>query len=80
MSDDSPSVIGPPAPMPTQAEHWAAKFRAHIAGRCLDAGWGYKQAWQMAADEFNGLDEPIDTTEDPVASADESMSYWDADE
>jgi hypothetical protein len=35
---------------------------------------------RIAGREFNGLDEPIDLTEDPEASADESMSYWDADE
>jgi hypothetical protein len=38
------------------------------------------QAWAAAEAEYNGLDEPIDITDDPEASADESMSYWDADE
>lgn len=38
------------------------------------------RAWSAAEAEYNGLDEPVDLTDDPVASADESMSYWDADE
>jgi hypothetical protein len=79
-----PDVIGPAAPMPTAEEAWKARFMNRIIERLSDRyqleGWSREQAITAAEAEYNGLDEPIDLTDDPVASADESMSYWDADE
>ncbi len=75
----SPDVIGPAAPMPTAEEAWKARFMNRIIERLSFQleGWSPEQAITVAEAEYNGLDEPIDLTDDPVASADESMSYWD---
>lgn len=68
--------------MPTPEEAWKAQFMLRIIDLLTDdgSGWTRQQAIDAAAAEYNGLDEPIDLTEDPAASADESMSYWGADE
>lgn len=70
------------APMPTEAEAWMARFKLRIIERLMveKSPWTRQQAIDAADAEYNGLDEPIDLADDPVASADESMSYWDADE
>lgn len=76
------------APMPTEAEAWKARFMLRIierlTGQCDDPAadhyWSRDQAVAAAEAEYNGMDEPIDLTDDPVASANESLSYWDADE
>ena len=79
-SMDSPDVIGPSAPMPTDAEAWKARFMNRIIGVVLSEGWPESMGRRAAETEYNGLDEPVDLSSDPEAEADDSMSYWDADE
>jgi hypothetical protein len=66
---------------PPEAEAWAARFKLRIIERLMieQSPWTRQQAIDAANAEYNGLDEPIDLTDDPVAAADESMSYWDDD-
>jgi hypothetical protein len=74
--DDSPSVIGPPAPMPTAADLWKAKFCNHIVVvLTLDGqGWAVATAQKAAQCEYDAL---ADYEGDPIESANECMSYWD---
>jgi hypothetical protein len=65
-------------PMPL--EQWKRAFLDHIVTQLTDHGWEIDVAKEAAANELNGLDEPIDTTEDPAGAADDSLSYWEGGE
>lgn len=68
--DDSPSVIGPAAPMPTEAEAREAWKRAYIARwveKGFDETWG--EHWFPEHD--------LDLTESPQDRADDDMEYLD---
>lgn len=71
---DSPRVIGPPHPMPTEQEFRDAYKRAYVA-RIVERGIhpeGAEYCWDAV--EFDQIrDIP------PAEAADEEMSYWDGD-
>ena len=78
---DALAVVLKVPPSAVTVEAWAARFKLRIIERLMieQSPWTRQQAIDAANAEYNGLDEPIDLTDDPVAAADESMSYWDDD-
>jgi len=66
--DDSPSVIGPAAPMPTEVEAWAAWRRAIYARRVEK---GFEESWGAAW--FDAEPDAYELTDNPATAADDDM-------
>jgi hypothetical protein len=74
VDDDSPSVIGPAAPMPTVEEGWAAWRRAYVA-RWVERG--FEASWGEA--NFDAEPNAYELSDNPADSADDDMSYLEDD-
>lgn len=86
--DDSPSVTGPAAPMPTGKEAWGARFRLRIIERLTlppdKHSWRYAKALAAANSEWEAIEEDFNLeralaygiTDDPVEAADECLEAW----